>query len=150
MFDGTDLSLAYGSSAYDPAPPMSSPVSSLPSAPPPQAPSMDIPKATASHAQAPDMMYAPPMAMYAQQPMAMVQAPQDSFWDKVSSRKMDVLKLFILAMVVLLGISMDRVATHYLTTYVGKAFLSETQEFLVRLSYPVVVLVLLWFIKAMT
>lgn len=154
MFDGTDLSLAYGSGVYDPSPAYgSSIVSNVPptASVTPPVPTVDVPKATASHAQPPDVIYAPPMAMYAQQqPTAAALVPQDSFWDKVSSRKMDVLKLFILAMVVLLGISMDRVATHYLTTYVGKAFLSETQEFLVRLSYPVIVLIVLWFIKAMT
>jgi hypothetical protein len=146
MFDGTDLSLAYGGSVYDPSPMPQ--VAQVAPPPPPPMPTMEVPKSTVSHAQPPDIIYNPPSAMYAQQPMATV--PQDSFWDKISNRKMDVLKLFILAMVVLLGISMDRVATHYLTTYVGKAFLSETQEFLVRLSYPVIVLLVIWFIKALT
>jgi hypothetical protein len=146
MFDGTDLSLAYGA-VYEPAfvPP--------PAAPPvPQNPSLDVPKATAPHAQPPEVPYTPPAAMYTQQtPQAPANLlpPQDSFWDRLSQKKVDVTKLFVLAMVVLLGISMDRVATHYLTSYVGKAFLSDTQEFLVRLSYPVIVIVVLWLIKAL-
>lgn len=137
MFDGTDLSVAFGASAYEPSPPPPPPVQVMPD--------------MASHAQPPEIPYNPPAAMYVQQqPVAMVAPPQDSFWDKVSQKKVDVLKLFILAMVVLLGISMDRIATHYLTNYVGKAFLTETQEFLVRLSYPVVVLLVIWIIKALT
>lgn len=151
MFDGTDLSLAYGGSVYEP-PMMSSPVSVGPSAPPVIEPPV-ITKATASHAQIPDVPYNPPVAMYAQQSpagQATMMPVQDSFWDKISNKKMDVLKLFILSMVVLLGISMDKVATHYMSNYIGKAFLSETQEFLVRLSYPVIILVVIWFIKALT
>lgn len=151
MFDGTDLSLAYGGSVYEP-PMMSSHVSVGPSAPPVMEPPV-VSKATVSHSQPPDIPYNPPIAMYAQQSptsQATVLADQSTFWDKISTKKMDVLKLFILAMVVLLGISMDKVATHYMTNYIGKAFLSETQEFLVRLSYPVIILVVLWFIKALT
>jgi hypothetical protein len=145
MFDGTDLSLAYGA-VYEPQmPQMSTPP---PPPPPVTPPSMEIPAATMPHVQPPEVQYAPPPAMFQKQVPHPV--PQDSMWEKISQKKVDVLKLFILAMVVLLGISMDRVATHYLTTYVGKAFLSETHEFLVRLSYPVIVLVILWLIKALT
>lgn len=139
MFDGTDLSVAFGASAYEAPPPIT----------PPPPPPIQIPEVI-SHAQPPDIPYNPPAAMYMQQQNTMVAPPQDSFWDKLSHKKVDVLKLFILAMVVLLGISMDRIATHYLTNYVGKAFLTETQEFLVRLSYPVIVLLVIWIIKALT
>lgn len=91
--------------------------------------------------------------MYIQQqatPAAAMVPPRESFWDRMAYKKNDVLKLFMLALVVLLGVSMDRTVTHYLTHYVGKAFLTETQEFLVRLSYPVMVLLVIWFIKALT
>lgn len=146
MFDGTDLSVAFGGNAYESIQPQQTvaPPPQVVYTPPPPPPIQEV-----SHAQAPDIPYMPPPAMYAQQTATPV-PPQDSFWDKVSQRKVDVLKLFILGMVVLLGISMDRIATHYLNNYVGKAFLTETQEFLVRLSYPVTVLLVIWIIKALT
>lgn len=146
MFDGTDLSLAYGS-AYDAAPQHQPP--RLAANPPPMEP-MQSNKATASHATPPDQPYNPPQAVYAQQPTAAVPAPpSESFWDRLASKKWEVVKFIVLALVILLGISMDRVATHYLTGYIGRAFLTDTQEFLIRIGYPVAVILTLWVIKAM-
>lgn len=148
MFDGTDLSLAYGAS-YDANPQFLPPVQH---SPPAQAPPMEPmqSKATISHAVPPDQPYNPPTAMYAQQPSATVPAPPvESFWERLGNKKWEVVKLIVLALVVLLGISMDRVATHYLTGYIGRAFLTETQEFLIRLGYPVVIILVLWVIKAL-
>lgn len=150
MFDGTDLSLAYGA-VYEPMAPVSAPPVqqvNVPTQP-------EIPKATASHAQPPEVPYSPPPAMYTQQPGPVakkVTAPakvEESFWEKIAQKKWDVIKMFTLSLVVLIAISIDRMATHYLTAYVGKAFLTEMQEFLVRLSYPVTVLVVLWILKAL-
>lgn len=147
MFDGTDLSLAYGSS-YDAAPQFQGLPPQVPAQAPPMEPMQS--KATASHAVPPDQAYAPPPAMYAQQPAAAVPAPpSESFWERLGNKKWEVVKLIVLALVVLLGISMDRVATHYLTNYIGRAFLTDTQEFLIRIGYPVVIILVLWIIKAM-
>lgn len=161
MFDGTDLSMAYGSplggaggmggmggGAGIPMggqPPMMEPVQQVSQPPPVSAP---VPKATASHAMPPEVSYSPPVAMYntAQQPLADV--PTDSFWDRIASRKGEMIKLFVLALVVLLGISMDRVGSHYLNGYISRSFLGDFQEFLVRLAYPVVIILVLWIIRA--
>jgi hypothetical protein len=144
MFEGTDLSAAYGS-MYDAAPAHAPPPQPIvQKAEPPKAP------AIMSHAQAPDVVYAPPQAMYAQQAAAPAGAlPQDSFWDRLGQKKWEVMKLFVFALVVLLGIAMDRVANHYLTTYIGASFLTSTQELLVRLSYPLIIILALWTIKAL-
>jgi hypothetical protein len=138
MFDGTDLSLAYGSAYDTPAPP-----------PPVQEPVVS--KAAASHAMPPEVPYTPPPAMYAQQsPTAgpVMAPPADTFWDRLARKKWEVIKLVVLSLVVLLAISMDRVASHYLTNYISKSFLTDMQEFLVRLSYPVFIILVLWVIKA--
>lgn len=88
--------------------------------------------------------------MYAQQPNAAVPLPPtESFWERFGSKKWEVIKLVVLALVVLLGIAMDKVATHYLTSYISRAFLTDTQEFLIRLGYPVTIILVLWFIKAL-
>lgn len=152
MFDGTDLSLAYGPppTSFEPMspPPQQSttPPEIQPPPAPPQAPPTQI-------AQPPDVQYSPPPAMFMQQtpqaPAAYSRPPaDDTIWDRISQKKLDVLKLFVLALVILLGVSMDRFATHYLTSYISSSILSDFQELLVRLSYPVIVLIVLWVIKA--
>ncbi len=149
MFEGTDLSMAYGS-MYEPAMKPIAPV--IPQPPPPMVAQPEVPPATASHAQPPDVPYQPPMAMFAQQSPAAKPAPMtvdDSMWNRLAAKKWEVVKLLVLSFVVLLGISLDRVCSHYLTNYLSKAFLSEGQEFLVRLGYPVMVLLVLWIMKAM-
>jgi hypothetical protein len=153
MFDGTDLAGAYGTPTYDLNPPMLQPpaMGSMndPSPPKQFGPGPTSNPATASRAVAPDAPYQPPEAMYANQsakPPAYLAGP--SFWDRLVMRRVEVIKLIGLALVILLAISLDRVSTHYLTTYIGGAFLTPTQELLMRLGYPVVVLVILWFMKA--
>lgn len=149
MFDGTDLSLAYGSS-YDATPAFQPPVQTPPPAQAPPMEPMQSNKATASHAMPPDTPYNPPNAMYGQQPAAVVPSPPvESFWERMGSKKWELVKLVVLALVVLLGISLDRVTTHYMTNYISRAFLTETQEFLIRLGYPVVIILVLWIVKAL-
>jgi hypothetical protein len=145
MFDGTDISMAYGS-MYEtpPAPPQMAVNTSVT-----HTADLPMPKATASHATPPDQVYAPPPVMFTSQsakPPPMQHT--DNFWDKLVSKKWEVIKLIVLSLVVLLGISIDKVATHYINVYIGKAFMTETHEFLVRLSYPIIVILVLWIIKA--
>lgn len=153
MFDGTDLALAYGSPLTPPpmepmqqirTPPVAAPMQQAPQVP--QVP--QVHPATASHAVAPDAGYYPPEAMHARQP-AGEDAAAEGMWDRLANRKGEVLKFFLLSLVVLLGISMDRMGSHYLNNYISRSFLGETQEFLVRLGYPVFVLLLLWILRAM-
>lgn len=152
MFDGTDLSMAY-SSMYEPEPMMQPSIASMPQqAPPPQPPVLDVPKSTASHAHPPEVPYNPPSAMYAQQapqtePIVM-HSMQPTFWEKLADRKADVLKLVALSLVVLIAISADRMISHYLSGYISKAFLTEMQELLVRLAYPIGAILVLWILKA--
>ena len=74
--------------------------------------------------------------------------PHDGFWDKIGRKKIEVLKVFVLALIIVLGISIDHISKHYLDSYISKSFLTETQEFLVRLSYPLLVILIIWIIKA--
>jgi len=78
---------------------------------------------------------------------AMYAAP--SFWDRLAGKRVEVAKMIVLSLVVLLAISLDRMSSHYLTGYIGTAFLTTSQEFLVRLSYPLIVLLCLWMLKAL-
>lgn len=142
MFDGTSLDMAYGS-IYEQATPIQQ------MAPPPApAPELPLPKSTTPHQTPPDMPFSQPAAMYAQQGGKPVTVYEDSFLDKLGRKKWEVVKLIVLSLVVLLGISMDKVVNHYLTVYISKSFLTDTQEFLVRIGYPISIVLILWIIKS--
>lgn len=151
MFDGTDLSMAY-SSMYEPEPMMQQPSIAKMPMQAPQIPALDVPKSTASHAQAPEVSYNPPPAMYVQQsPKAepqVVLSNEPTFWERLADKKADVLKLVALSLVVLIAISADRMISHYLSGYISKSFLTEMQEMLVRLAYPIGAILILWILKA--
>lgn len=148
MFDGTDLSMAY-SSMYEPEPMMQP---TMPIQAQPTQPILEMPKATASHAQPPEVPYSPPPAMYAQQsPKAepvILHNMQPTFWERFADKKADVLKLVGLSLVVLIAISADRMISHYMGGYISKSFLTEMQELLVRLAYPIGAILVLWILKA--
>jgi hypothetical protein len=172
-FDGTDLSLAYGSS-YDNSgsslygggagggggsgSSMSNPHQSMMQNPVPisQEQSPSIPKSTASHQMPPDPSYAVPDAMYASQspkPTQMYnknfnQSYNDSFWDRLANKKWEVFKLFIMSLIVVLGLSLHGVANHYLDKYIGSAFLTEMQEAAIRVAYPASIILFIWIVKA--
>lgn len=154
MFEGTDLSMAYGINYDAPAAPLPAavPKPALMSNPPPP-PAVENQKSAVSHALPPDVGYAPPAAMFAAQSPTAVPAGYggsgESFWDRIGSKKWEVLKMVLFSMVVLLALAVDHMASHYLNNYIGSSFLSATQEMLVRASYPVAILVLIWIVKAL-
>lgn len=71
-----------------------------------------------------------------------------SFWDKMSMKRPEVVKLAVFSLVIVLAISIDRIGTHYLTKYITDNIFTNFQEFMLRLSYPVIVVLILWIIKA--
>jgi hypothetical protein len=154
MFDGTDLSVAYGSSFESSG--MgggmggTNPQQSMMQNPTPTsiAEQANIPKSTASHQMPPDPTYNPPETMYAKQTPAPPSYYNDSFWDRVANKKWEVFKLFVMALIVMLGLSLHNVANHYLDKYIGSAFLSVNQEALVRVAYPVAIVLFIWIVKA--
>jgi hypothetical protein len=72
-----------------------------------------------------------------------------SFWDKMSMKRGDVIKFAIFSLVIVLGISLDRITTHYLSRYVSDNILTDFQEFMIRLAYPVVVVLAIWIVKSL-
>lgn len=75
--------------------------------------------------------------------------PEYSFWDRMIMSKREVLKLFILSIVIILGISIEKVGFYYISLYLNSTDLSSFQEFLVRISFPLIVFLLLWIIKSL-
>jgi hypothetical protein len=63
-------------------------------------------------------------------------------------KRFDVLKVISFALIIVFAISIDRVLTHYLTDYASETRLTTMQELLLRLSYPVTILIIIWILKA--
>lgn len=146
MFEGTDLNSAYGMDMqqnYQMSPP-------APQFPPaPEMTQQGKPVRQMVNTQQPgEVPYQPPPVMFAKEP-DLQKASSNSFWDRISEKRLEVLKIFMLSLIVLLAISMDHVFVHYLTTYISNSLLTYTQELLVRASYPIAILLVIWFLKAM-
>jgi len=88
-------------------------------------------------------------AQQQQQQQQQKRYPEYSFWDRMVMSKREVLKLFILSIVIILGISLEKIGFHYLTAYISSTDLTTFQEFLVRLSFPILVFIILWIIKSL-
>ena len=85
--------------------------------------------------------------MYAKQPGGYVQ--DVSFWDRLVNKRVEMAKYVILAMIIVLGLSIHKMAINYLEGYIGKSFLSGFNEFMLRASYPLIVLLVIWVLKAL-
>ena len=75
--------------------------------------------------------------------------PEYSFWDRMVMSGTDVIKLFILSIVIVLGISIEKIGYFYISSYLNENTLTTIQELLVRLSFPIIVFILLWIIKSL-
>ena len=130
MFDGGEL---YGTFQAE-QPPVEKPIP-----PPPAIQQIKQPPPP----QQQDMYYheEPKQIIYKQQ------QPGDGFFDRIASKRFEILKVFSFALIIVLAISIDRVNTHYLTQYVTNSILTSTQELLLRISYPITVLIIIWLLK---
>jgi ABC-type bacteriocin/lantibiotic exporter with double-glycine peptidase domain len=91
----------------------------------------------------------PSVQQHQQQVQQQKRYPEYSFWDRMVMSKREVMKLFILSIVIILGISLEKIGFHYLTSYISNTDLTAFQEFLVRLSFPILVFIILWIIKSL-
>jgi hypothetical protein len=84
----------------------------------------------------------------AQSEQAYRRKPEYNFLDRMNLKKTEVIKLALFSLVIVLGISIDRMLTHYLSRYINDNVLTDFQEILLRLSYPVTIFLVLWIFKA--
>jgi hypothetical protein len=82
------------------------------------------------------------------QPQQKRRTQEYSFWDRMNIKKSEVIKLALFSLVIVLGISIDRIGTHYIAKYVSENVLTDFQELLLRLCYPIIVFLLLWVLKS--
>ena len=92
---------------------------------------------------------APPPQQQQAPPQQQRRYPEYSFWDRMVMSKREVMKLFILSIVIILGISLEKIGSHYLTSYISNTVFTSFQELLVRLSFPILVIIILWIIKSL-
>jgi cation transport ATPase len=71
-----------------------------------------------------------------------------NFMDRMNMKKSEVIKLALFSLVIVLGISIDRMITFYISKYIGDNVLTDFQELLLRISYPIGIFLLLWIFKA--
>jgi hypothetical protein len=77
------------------------------------------------------------------------QQVENTFWNRLSYKRNEVFKLVMFSLVILLAISLDRMATYYLSKYVNENVLTDNQEMIIRFAYPVIIVLILWFLKAL-
>lgn len=126
--------------------------------PPPQSQSMQIAQQQIAQQQmAQQQMAQQQMAQQQMMPSQVVQQPQAhaysrkneyNFLDRMNLKKNEVIKLALFSLVIVLGISIDRMLTYYVSKYINDNILTDFQELLLRLSYPITIFLLLWIFKA--
>lgn len=75
--------------------------------------------------------------------------PSYSFTDRMSMKRPEVMKLAIFSLVIVLAIAIDRLGTYYISKYLSDNIFTDFQEFMMRLSYPVMIFLLLWIFKSL-
>ena len=70
--------------------------------------------------------------------------------DRYVKSKKDVYKLFVMALLVLLALSMNDIVKYYLSKYIMNNDLTNNNELYLRISIPLSVLFLIWTMKALT
>ena len=72
-----------------------------------------------------------------------------TYWDRLIAKRVDIVKLFVLSLMIVLGLSLNTVASHYLEKYIDKSFMTASTELMLRLSYPMFILIIIWLLKAL-
>ena len=127
--------------------PSSQPPQQQPSSQPPQQPQLNFQQYSKEHFN----NYSPYQEQTSShQPQNRVQQTyQYSFWDRMVISRREVMKLFILSIVIILGISLEKIGCHYINQYLSSNDLTYIQELLVRFSFPIIVFIILWIIKSL-
>lgn len=73
---------------------------------------------------------------------------ENTFWNRFVSKKYEVFKLFLFSLVIVLAIGTDKIFGHYLNKYINENILTNTQELIIRVSYPILIILVLWIFKA--
>ncbi|MDB4614020.1 hypothetical protein OAH43_00650, partial [bacterium] len=72
---------------------------------------------------------------------------ENTFWNRFIGKKYEVFKLFLFSLVIVLAIGTDKVFAHYLNKYINENILTNIQELIIRIAYPILIILLLWIFK---
>ncbi len=73
---------------------------------------------------------------------------ESSFISRFINKKKEMIKIFVLALIILLAISIHFVVKHYLKVYIMENDFNSKKEFLIRFSYPLTIFAIIWIVKA--
>ena len=74
--------------------------------------------------------------------------PSPGYLERMGLKSKDVLRLFVLSLMIALGISIHWVASHYVNEWLESSDFNGRQRLAVRLGYPAILVFVLWNIKA--
>ena len=106
--------------------------------PPPQSQSMQM----AQQQMAQQQMAQQQMAQPQNNEQAYKRRNEYNFLDRMNLKKSEVIKLALFSLVIVLGIAIDRMLTYYVSKYINDNVLTDFQELLLRLSYPITIFLL--------
>ncbi|AUF82133.1 hypothetical protein TetV_041 [Tetraselmis virus 1] len=73
---------------------------------------------------------------------------EPGYLERLGLRTRDVIRLIILALMVALGISIHWIGSHYITEWLDSSDFNAKQRLAIRLLYPVIIVLVMWNIKA--
>lgn len=73
---------------------------------------------------------------------------QNGYFDKLASKRKDVMRIIQLSLVIVLALSLHFIIDHYLQTYIKNNDLSFERELIIRVLYPVAIVFVIWNMKA--
>jgi len=82
-----------------------------------------------------------------QNPPAQPKAENQSYFEKLFSKRKELWKALQITFIILLAISIHFVIDHYLKVYITNTDLSFERELFIRLLYPIAIIFILWNLK---
>ncbi len=82
------------------------------------------------------------------QPMYVMEAARPSYWDQLRATRREMSKLVVLALAVTLGLAVHHACKHYIKYFFATHDMTLPQETAVHVTYPLLLLFLLWNVKA--
>jgi hypothetical protein len=73
---------------------------------------------------------------------------QNGYFDKLASKRKDVMRIIQLSLVIVLALSLHFIIDHYLKNYIKNNDLSFERELIIRALYPVAIVFVIWNMKA--
>lgn len=73
---------------------------------------------------------------------------QNGYFDKLATKRKDVMRVIQLSLVIVLALSLHFIVDHYLQNYIKNHDLSFERELILRALYPIAIIFVIWNMKA--